>query len=430
MSEVDEAMVELFCKIAVEESNRIEPDSAMEPPPDEKVKIRATLERFIAALSTPVPMDHMESAPKAEVAGTGAKHDSAATLTARGVFLNADCFQRWADASEFWDQQPYGTRFYWGPNTFDYIHRGILCEAVRTIADYAVSTPVVEPDTAGRAPQFNQAEFDEMIRKGTIAWAGVNPSDLRGAPTLTAAPDTGADERYPPGYVLAMRVLQSDLYETLDDIERADCDELIARHITPLPDTSAAPAYRAAFEQFATVIDEVRKTAWDQRQQGQQHNPIYLEDLATRLCVVRDAIFVAAAPQGAGNGGEPSEDAMERALAVLNANVKTRYRNTQVFQELTITADDLRCAIAAVDTAELTQARIDLDYASNLLDVALKNYTDTDAELAALKASHAGLVAEVEEIAAELNAKWGNQTFETNIKYYTKRMLAAAAKSL
>lgn len=31
------------------------------------------------------------------------------------------------------------------------------------------------------------------------------------------------------GYALAMRVLQSDLYHRLDDRERAECDELIAR---------------------------------------------------------------------------------------------------------------------------------------------------------------------------------------------------------
>ena len=31
------------------------------------------------------------------------------------------------------------------------------------------------------------------------------------------------------GYALAMRVLQSDLYDKLDGTERAQCDELIAR---------------------------------------------------------------------------------------------------------------------------------------------------------------------------------------------------------
>ena len=35
------------------------------------------------------------------------------------------------------------------------------------------------------------------------------------------------------GYALAMRVLQSDLYKQLDDKERAECDELIARGQTP-----------------------------------------------------------------------------------------------------------------------------------------------------------------------------------------------------
>jgi hypothetical protein len=37
--------------------------------------------------------------------------------------------------------------------------------------------------------------------------------------------------RRPLGCALAMRVLQSDIYPTLDDAERADCDELVRRNL-------------------------------------------------------------------------------------------------------------------------------------------------------------------------------------------------------
>lgn len=35
----------------------------------------------------------------------------------------------------------------------------------------------------------------------------------------------------PLGAALAMRVMQSDLYQQLDDAERADCDELVRQNI-------------------------------------------------------------------------------------------------------------------------------------------------------------------------------------------------------
>lgn len=38
-------------------------------------------------------------------------------------------------------------------------------------------------------------------------------------------------DRRPLGGALAMRVMQSDLYPKLDDVERADCDELVRQNL-------------------------------------------------------------------------------------------------------------------------------------------------------------------------------------------------------
>lgn len=51
------------------------------------------------------------------------------------------------------------------------------------------------------------------------------------------------------GWKLAMRVLQSDLYATLDDAERADCDALIRANpylAAPSPSASSVPVTPAA----------------------------------------------------------------------------------------------------------------------------------------------------------------------------------------
>lgn len=59
--------------------------------------------------------------------------EAAATLEARGVFKGAHGLQGLADAQEFWDQQPYGTRLYYGDGIADYLHRGVLQAAIEAL---------------------------------------------------------------------------------------------------------------------------------------------------------------------------------------------------------------------------------------------------------------------------------------------------------
>lgn len=53
---------------------------------------------------------------------------------------------------------------------------------------------------------------DDPIRMGWKVWQAARAT---------------AEQSEPTGWKLAMRVLQSDLYATLDDAERAECDALI-----------------------------------------------------------------------------------------------------------------------------------------------------------------------------------------------------------
>jgi hypothetical protein len=66
--------------------------------------------------------------------------------------------------------------------------------------------------------RYEFTDFGLSVRNGDFADASL------------ASPSSGG---WNPGYALAMRVLQSDLYHELDDKERADCDALLARLAAP-----------------------------------------------------------------------------------------------------------------------------------------------------------------------------------------------------
>jgi len=78
---------------------------------------------------------------------TEAKHDPAVgcplerlvmriaadTLTEQGVFKGVHGLEGLANSQEFWDQQPYGTRLYYGDGIADYLHRDVLRAAIRAL---------------------------------------------------------------------------------------------------------------------------------------------------------------------------------------------------------------------------------------------------------------------------------------------------------
>lgn len=56
-----------------------------------------------------------------------------AKLVADGVFKGEKGLRGLLDSESFWEQQPYGTRIYYGEGVADYLHRDILRVAVRLL---------------------------------------------------------------------------------------------------------------------------------------------------------------------------------------------------------------------------------------------------------------------------------------------------------
>lgn len=56
-------------------------------------------------------------------------------LAEAGVFKGFNGLEGLANAKEFWDEQPYGTRLYYGPGITDYLHRGVLEAAIRLLKE-------------------------------------------------------------------------------------------------------------------------------------------------------------------------------------------------------------------------------------------------------------------------------------------------------
>lgn len=65
-------------------------------------------------------------------------------LIKEGVFAGMHGLEGFANASEFWEQQPYGTRLYYGDGGLDYLHRGVLRSAIEIIRK--TQAPIVPID--------------------------------------------------------------------------------------------------------------------------------------------------------------------------------------------------------------------------------------------------------------------------------------------
>ena len=54
-------------------------------------------------------------------------------LANQGVFKGHEGLRGLAEADEFWKQQPYGTRLYYGPGVTQYLHRSVLRAAITAL---------------------------------------------------------------------------------------------------------------------------------------------------------------------------------------------------------------------------------------------------------------------------------------------------------
>lgn len=82
----------------------------------------------------------------------------------RDVFKNADCFERWANCDGFWENQPYGTRFYFGECASDYINRGILQAAVKQLNQLKTPTLPAQPGTMETAQLQNNTNSEAILQ--------------------------------------------------------------------------------------------------------------------------------------------------------------------------------------------------------------------------------------------------------------------------
>ena len=72
-------------------------------------------------------------------------------LVAQGVFKGAHGLEGLANASDFWERQPYGTRLEYGPGITDYLHRGVLTAAIKALEESAAMRLALDLIAAGVA---------------------------------------------------------------------------------------------------------------------------------------------------------------------------------------------------------------------------------------------------------------------------------------
>lgn len=77
--------------------------------------------------------DNHDSAPATGPLALSSSAVLGAVLAGRGVFKGAHGLAGLLDAQEFWGEQPYGTRLYYGPGALDYLHRDVLRAAVAAL---------------------------------------------------------------------------------------------------------------------------------------------------------------------------------------------------------------------------------------------------------------------------------------------------------
>lgn len=119
------------------------------------------------------------------------------TLESTGVFKGAAGLSGLVERQAFWDEQPYGTRLYYGPGVADYLHRDVLRAAV-----IALSTQPQAPQGAvtGWQPIETAPAMKTVLACNRLGYVGPAIMDNAGrwnhigAPThwmpLPATPET------------------------------------------------------------------------------------------------------------------------------------------------------------------------------------------------------------------------------------------------
>lgn len=89
------------------------------------------------------------------------------------------------NADAFWEQQPYGTRLYYGDGIADYLHRGVLRSAATLLQQLSAPAPAVVPVVLSeRLPGEGDCDadgrcwlLDRPSKNGPAAWILRRPDD-------------------------------------------------------------------------------------------------------------------------------------------------------------------------------------------------------------------------------------------------------------
>lgn len=130
-------------------------------------------------------------------------------LVSAGVFAGMDGLRDLANAHEFWREQPYGTRFYYGPGGGQYLHRSVL-EAAIKLLDGAFPP---------RPPEEWWIPVSERL-----------PED--GSPVVIVEPHaTWGDEKLSEGGVMSFAIFKGGEFK----VDRMIGSNANASHWMPLP---------------------------------------------------------------------------------------------------------------------------------------------------------------------------------------------------
>jgi len=88
-------------------------------------------------------------------------------LADEGVFKGHEGLRRLSEAADFWQQQPYGTRLYFGHGGLDYLHRSVL-EAALSALDKAAT---LKADLAALREQVaEERDLVEKLQRALMFW--------------------------------------------------------------------------------------------------------------------------------------------------------------------------------------------------------------------------------------------------------------------
>ena len=101
-------------------------------------------------------------------------------LADEGVFKGHEGLRRLSEAADFWQQQPYGTRLYFGHGGLDYLHRSVL-EAALSALDKAATLKADLAAERERADR-NQEDAERWRAAELLFEAGYEMED--GSPAI------------------------------------------------------------------------------------------------------------------------------------------------------------------------------------------------------------------------------------------------------